>query len=325
MARGPGAAMGAWRGRAGAPLRLLAWLHHHRRSASDSLRRLFRNALASLMTWLAIGIALALPVGMSVALDNSRSLSANLEGAVQFSLFMSPGASLEAARRLRESAAARADVATARLVPRDEALREFQRLSGFGDALRRLDDNPLPHVVLVTPLAERPDAGAARAMRRALAELPGAERVLLDMEWVQRLHAMVRLSERAVSVLSALLALGVLLVIGNPIRLALESRRDEIVIVKLVGGSDSFVRRPFLYTGLWYGLGGAAVAWLIIAASLWWLSGPLANLTALYQSGFRMRGLGLTGGLQLLALGGLLGLVGAWLAVSRRLGAIQPG
>jgi cell division transport system permease protein len=127
-----------------------------------------------------------------------------------------------------------------------------------------------------------------------------------------------------VSALGVILALGVLLIIGNTIRLAIENRRQEILVVKLVGGSDAFVRRPFLYTGFWYGLGGACLAWAVIAAALWWLRGPLATLAVLYQSDFALEGLGPAGGAALLAAGALLGLLGAWLAVARHLSAIQP-
>ena len=121
-----------------------------------------------------------------------------------------------------------------------------------------------------------------------------------------------------------MLALGVLLVIGNTIRLAIESRRDEVVIIKLVGGSNGFVRRPFLYTGFWYGAGGGLIAWLLIGMALIWISTPVTSLSALYQSSFSVEGLGFSGGLVLLFAGGGLGLIGAWLAVARHLTQIQP-
>ena len=133
-----------------------------------------------------------------------------------------------------------------------------------------------------------------------------------------------QLSQRLVVVLAAILALGVLLVIGNTIRLAIENRREEIIVIKLVGGSNAFVRRPFLYTGLWYGLGGAVLAWLTVSLALWGLRAPLSALALLYQSDFALQGLGAYGGVQLMALGSALGLVGAWLAVARHLSAIQP-
>lgn len=304
--------------------RLKSWRQHHGYSARDSLRRLLQSPLSSLMTWLVIGIALALPVGLSVALENARVVSSGWDSPAQISLFLRSEVSLEAAGLLRDRVAARSDVVSARLVSREQALEEFRQLSGFGDVLQNLDDNPLPNLVLVTPLRGDGQARRAAALQAALQEEPGVERAVLDMEWVQRLNALVQLSQRAVGALGLILALGVLLVIGNTIRLAIENRRDEIVVIKLVGGSDAFVRRPFLYTGFWYGLGGACLAWAVIGIALWWLRGPLATLAVLYQSDFALQGLGVGGGVGLLLLGALLGLFGAWLAVARHLTAIQP-
>ncbi len=304
--------------------RLRSWYQHHGLSATDSLRRLTGNLFSSLLTWLVIGIALALPVGLSVALDNARSVSGGWDSPAQISLFLRAEMSLEAAQRLEDIIRRHPDVSDTHLVSRDEALGEFQQLSGFGDVLRNLDDNPLPNLILVTPRQGQLEAVEAAALQAELQAQPGVDRAVLDMEWVQRLNALMQLTQRLVLALGAILALGVLLVIGNTIRLAIENRRDEILVVKLVGGSDAFVRRPFLYTGLWYGIGGALLSWLIISTALWWLREPLSALALLYQSDFTLRGLGLDGGLQLLALGGLLGLLGAWLAVARHLSAIQP-
>ena len=305
--------------------RVRAWLQHHRLSARDSLRRLLYNPLASVLTWLVIGIALALPVSLFVALDNVRSVSGQWDSPAQISLFLRAEMSLQAARQLELRLAAWPGVVETRLVSRQDALLEFQQLSGFGDVLQNLDDNPLPNLILVTPADEFLHSEKAAGLQAQLQEEAGVERALLDMAWVQRLNALMHLSQRLVLVLAAILALGVLLVIGNTIRLAIENRRDEIVVVKLVGGSDAFVRRPFLYTGLWYGLGGAMLAWLTVSLALWGLRSPLSALSLLYQSGFQLQGLGPMGGLQLLLLGALLGLSGAWLAVSRHLSKIQPG
>jgi cell division transport system permease protein len=147
---------------------------------------------------------------------------------------------------------------------------------------------------------------------------------VLDMEWLQRLNSLMALSRRLVLAIGCMLVVGVMLILGNTIRLAIESRRDEIVIVKLVGGSNGFVRRPFLYTGLWYGVGGGVLAALLVSAALWFLEKPISDLAILYESAFQLSGLGVMGSLNLVILGGLLGLAGAWLAVSRHLARIQP-
>jgi cell division transport system permease protein len=321
---GNGRREGASQSRTGLLDRLRSWLQHHRISSVDSLRRLMLSPFSSVLTWLVIGIALALPVGLFIALENARTVSGNWDSSAQVSLFLRTDISLEAAQRVEQSLRAREDIAATRLVTREDALREFQQLSGFGDVLRNLDDNPLPNLILVTPAQKQLDAEQALALQAELERQPGVQRAVLDMEWVQRLNALMHLSQRMVMVLGVMLALGVLLVIGNTIRLAIENRREEIVVVKLVGGSDAFVRRPFLYTGLWYGLGGSALSWLIISTALWGLRAPLSALALLYQSDFHLQGLGAEGGLQLLLLGSCLGLVGAWSAVARHLTAIQP-
>ena len=315
---------GAKTARASAGDQLRAWSQHHRLSSRDSLMRLLRNPLGSLLTWLVIGIAMALPVGLSVALENVKAVSGNWESPAQISLFLRNEMSLEAAQQIQQRIAQRRDVASTRLVTRQEALQEFQQLSGFGDVLKNLDDNPLPNLILVTPEADDLNPESAALLQAHLQQESGVARAVLDMAWVQRLNALMQLSQRLVAVLGAILALGVLLVIGNTIRLAIENRREEILVVKLVGGSDAFVRRPFLYTGLWYGLGGALIAWFTVSLALWGLRGPLSALALLYQSEFVLRGLGPAAGLILLGGGATLGLTGAWLAVARHLSAIQP-
>jgi cell division transport system permease protein len=317
------AAQGASQSRTGLRDRLQAWLRHHRLSAADSMHRVIDNPVSSAMTWLVIGIALALPTGLDVALENVSQLSASWDSPAQISLFLQDEASDDEALALQAELLARADVAEARFVSRDEALEEFRSLSGFADVLASLQGNPLPHLVLVSP-ADSSAQSAAAQLRAELEAYPDVAQAVLDMEWLQRLDSLMELSRRVVWAVGGLLVVGVLLILGNTIRLAIESRREEIVIVKLVGGSNAFVRRPFLYTGLWYGVGGGLFSALLVAGSLWFLQQPVTELAMLYQSEFRLQGLGVMGGLNLIVLGGMLGLAGAWLAVSRHLVAIQP-
>jgi len=314
---------GASQSRTGLRDRFRAWLRHHRLSAADSMTRVMDNPLSSAMTWLVIGIALALPTGLNVALENVSQLSSSWDSPAQISLFLQDGVTDEQATALQSELAGRSDVATARFVSRDEALEEFRVLSGFADLLDSLDSNPLPHLLLVSPLEDGNQSRAAE-LRSQLQEYPGVAQAVLDMEWLQRLNSLMELGRSLVLAVGGLLVLGVLLILGNTIRLAIESRREEIVIVKLVGGSNAFVRRPFLYTGLWYGVGGGLFAGLLVAASVWFLARPVAELALLYDSEFTLRGLGIMGGLNLIILGGLLGLAGAWLAVTRHLVEIQP-
>jgi cell division transport system permease protein len=297
-------------------------MRHHRLSAADSLYRVLDKPLSSVLTWLVIGIALALPVGLNVALDNVDHLSSAWDSPAQISLFLREDLEADRAQQFQQALAAREDIAGARYVSREEALAEFSELSGFADVLASLDENPLPDLVLVTPAGQGGEA--ASALREELQATPEVAQAVLDMEWLQRLNSLMELSRRLVLAVGGLLVLGVVLILGNTIRLAIESRREEIVIVKLVGGSNAFVRRPFLYTGLWYGVGGGVFAATLVALSLWFLSAPVDQLAALYQSGFQLSGLGIMGALNLVILGGLLGLTGAWLAVARHLVEIEP-
>lgn len=310
--------------------RLAAYWLHHRQVARDSLLRLLRNPFGSLATWLMIGIALALPGGFYLLLDNLAQLGGRWDGAPQISVFLQQSLDETAGRALQQRIAQRSDVTHADYISREQALAEFRSLSGFGEVIDHLDSNPLPAVIAVRPLVVRnalDGNGNATALQKLFDDIkamPGVERAMLDMEWVQRLYALLSLGQHMALALAALLGLGVLLVIGNTIRLAIESRRDEIVVVKLVGGTDAFVRRPFLYTGLWFGLGGGLAAWAMLAASLAWLGNPVAQLASLYHSNFALSGLGAAPVVALLLAGAVLGWLGAWGAVGRHLGAIEP-
>ncbi len=302
--------------------RFNAWLQHHRISAADSLARLFQNPLSSIFTWLVLAIALALPAGLSVALENAVTLRDGWVSPSRISLFLVADASIETAQALRDTVAQRGDVVNVELVSREEALTEFLELSGFADILESLEDNPLPHLVLVSPTEDTPEA--AQALRDELLAGDHVAQAVVDMAWLQRLNELLQVARRLVMVLAIALSLGVLLILGNTIRLAIENRREEIVVVKLVGGSNGFVRRPFLYTGLWYGVGGGLVAAALVTVGLWWLGEPVARLAELYESTFRLSGLGVMGALNLILLGGLLGLGGAWVAVTGHLAHIEP-
>ena len=299
-----------------------SWLRHHKSTAKQSLQRLLLTPLPSLMTLAVLAIALALPGLMFVGLKNIHQLSGEWKGDPRISLYLQQTMPAEEAERFSQTMLLRADLAAVELVTKEQGLHEFQRISGFSDVLAFLDKNPLPAVVVVQPLNNKADA--LIALQNELSTLPEVEEAVLDMVWVERLASFVQLANRVVLVLGALLALSVLLVVGNTIRLSIESRKDEIQVAKLVGATDSWVKRPFIYTGFWFGLIGAFIAWLFVQISLLLINRPVGELAALYQTSFELQGLGFVDSLSLIGVGVLLGLFGARLAVGRHLREIEP-
>ena len=301
---------------------LRAWLESHRASLVDSLRRLTRQPIGSFFTCLVMAIALSLPMGLALLLDSVERLGGSWQRAAQVSVYLDLKASEQRGEALRDEIAAMEDVAEAQWISREQALEEFQQLSGLGDALRELPENPLPGVVLVTP--REIDKARLEALRLRLAELPDVNQAQLDLLWVERLSAILKLGERFVFGLTLLLVLALLLVIGNTIRLHIENRRTEIEVIKLVGGTDGYVRRPFLYMGALYGLGAGLLAWAVLAYGLNWLDQAVVRLAGLYGSDFALLGVPLADGLSLVLGAVLLGYIGAWLAVARHLRELAP-
>lgn len=315
----------AERPRARGPLNAVGvYFTRHLQVFFGSLGRLSRAPLGTLLTSAVLGIALALPFGLSVLLQNAQQLSSGWDGATQISLFLKSELSEARGRAFHERLRERADVAEVQFIPREEALAEFQRLSGFGDILTALEDNPLPSVIVVRPSLAHAAPGAVEKLVRQLGAYPEVDSAQLDMQWVKRLYAIMDILQRGVQVLALLLALAVVLVVGNTIRLAIQNQRDEIVITKLIGGTDRFIRRPFLYTGFWYGVFGALIAYVLISTTLLALREPVQVLSGLYNSGFRLSNLDAGTSALLLVAGVVLGLLGSWLAVSRHLREIEP-
>jgi len=274
------------------------------------------------MTVAVIGIALVLPVGLLLALDNLRGLSGNLGGVSQVSVYLEDSVSAAQAGTLVQELGQREDVQQARYVSPEEGAEEFIAYSGLGDVLAALSENPLPGVIVLTP--QLLDADGAQTLLSDLQGLTGVQSVQFDLAWVERLQQVLTLAGRAAAGLLLVLCFGVAFVTGNTIRLAIEGRRAEIVVVKLVGGTDTDVALPFLYCGAFYGLGGAIGACLLLWLGMLLLQGPAQTLLTLYVSDFTLQGLGLGGGFLLLTGGSLLGWLGAMLSVRQHLAAIEP-
>lgn len=301
---------------------LHAWLESHRSSLLDSLRRLGKQPIGSFFTCLVMAVALSLPMGLSLLLSNVERLGGSWQRAAQISLYLKLDASVSEGEALRTQIKGMPGVADAEYVSREQALDEFQQQSGLGEALRELPENPLPGVVVVTPAEV--DKPALEALRQRLAELPKVELAQLDLVWVERLAAILKLGDRFVFGLTVLLVSALLLVIGNTIRLHIENRRTEIEVIKLVGGTDAYVRRPFLYMGALYGLGAGVLSWGVLAFGLNWLDDAVVGLSGLYGSDFSLAGVPPADGLSLLLGAVLLGYIGAWIAVARHLRELAP-
>ncbi len=300
------------------------WLERHVQTFVGSLGRLWQHPFSTLLTVLVIGIALALPACLHVLVQNVRAASGGWSNALDISVYMKPAATLEQAKQAAERVRKRRDVEDVKLVEADDALEEFRRNSGFGEALDALKDNPLPHALVVRPAAEFREASQVESLTEELRKIDHVDLVQLDTAWVSRFNAILDVVRRIVLLAAGLFALGILVIVGNTIRLDIENRRDEIEVTKLVGGSDAFVRRPFLYSGVWYGLGGALIAWLIVIVVISVLGQPVQRIAGLYGSTFELNGLGLEGTGVLLLGGVVLGWLGSFIAATRELRGIEP-
>ncbi|KAA6185607.1 FtsX-like permease family protein [Thiohalocapsa marina] len=332
------------------------WLGNHLQAGADTLRRLLRAPLSTGLTVAAIAIALALPAALRVVLTNLEQISANWDQDAAMTLFLRPGVDEQRGAELATQLQARADLDTAILISRQQALAEFRAYSDFGAALDHLTDNPLPVSLLLYPAApylvpgqalgqeseqaantappatrdlssDQPPVHAPVDLERLASELealPEADFVRVDALWLQRFAAILALLRNAALLLAAVLGLAVLLVVGNTIRLEIEHRRAEVEIMSLVGATPALIRRPFLYIGAWYGLLGGLGAWLLIAASVLLLHAPVERLTGLYDTRFDLHGLGLAESLILLAAATGLGIVGGWIAVGRHVRQLEP-
>ncbi len=301
-----------------------AYFGRHAQVLVGSLGRLARQPLAAFMTMSVIGIAVALPLLLGVFLQNARTAAGNLNAAFDLSVYLDRKAVGNPAEALAKQLRLRGDVAAVRVITADQALASFRDGSGFGKALDVLKDNPLPDTLVVTPTLDAGTPQGTENLRAAIAAMPDVQVVQLDTDWIKRLQAILEVVRQAVILTGALLGLGVVLVVSNTIRLDILNRQAEIEVMKLVGASDGFTRRPFLYGGFWYGLGGGLVALLLVSFGTALLAAPVAHLALLYSSPFRLEGLSLVSTLQVLAAATALAWTGSWLAVRRHIRAIEP-
>jgi len=317
-----GRASGASDSAPGLVQRFLMGIVGHLRQAVSSLGELWRSPVWTFVTIAVLGISMTLPATLHVLVKNLQQVSSSYDQSFEISLFLKNDVTETDIATLVTLLQGDKDVAKVRLIDKTAAMAEFKQESGFGEAISFLDQNPLPDVLLVTPAQSQP--AAAEALLNKLQKERFVELAKLDISWLERLAAIMSLVQQVVYTIAALLLCGALLVIGNTIRLLIMDKKAEIEVMKLVGATDSFIQRPFLYTGIWLGIFGGFLAFLVIELMLYWLRGAIANVTQLYQSGFVLNVLTLRefGLLMLIAVS--LGLVGSYLAVRSHIKAIEP-
>lgn len=304
--------------------RITALFIRHMQQAVGSLGDLWRTPFTSVMTVLVLGISLALPATLHLFVKNAHNISKQWDSASEITLFLKLSVNDKKAKNLVQRIQLYPEVTKVKYISAEDALREFKILSGFGQALEYLDKNPLPATILVTPLKRFSQSEAAKDLLVKLEKEREVEQGKLDLEWLSKLEAMAQLIEDTVMGVALMLCLSVVLIIGNTIRLAILSQKEAIAVMKLVGATDSFIQRPFLYSGVWYGICGGILACMVVAILAQYLSIALTQLVALYNSNFVLQGLSFNECFILILLAVLLGLVGSYISVSHHIRTIEP-
>jgi cell division transport system permease protein len=294
------------------------WFDQHRFSFISSLGRAVRRPWAMLLTVGVMAVAFALPLGLGLALDNIHHFAGSVQQSRQIDLFLKQGVDAAHAQALADQLRGRGDVAAVELHTPQQGLAEFRELGGLGDALDALDNNPLPFRLSVTPKQDETE------LAKSLQHLPEVDLLRHDAVWRQRLDGWLGFGARLVWVLAALFGFGALLVVGNTVRLDIQSRREEIGVLQLLGASDGFIRRPFIYLGAWYGLAAGGLALGLLLAAGVALRQPLAALSASYGSNFALSGLDAQQIAGVLAFAIVIGWLGAWWVTGHFLRQTRP-
>jgi cell division transport system permease protein len=305
-----GRAQGAESVRVGFFQSIFMFFTDHARQAINSLGELWRSPFASLMTIGVLGFSITLPSTLYVIVKNTEQISEQWQQASEISLFLEKGVSNADAQQLLKRLRLWPEISEVAYIPADKALEEFQLLSGFGDALNYLEENPLPAVVLVAPTSKHASPTAAGILLDKLRKEREVEIGKLDIEWLERLYALINIAKDLVTLLAVLLFFAVVLIIGNTIRLNILNKKDEIVVMKLVGATDAFIQRPFLYTGFWFGLLGGIMAWVTVLFILLWVDFSMDAFMEKYQVDFNITAMDLGTLLVMLMMSVGLGLAG---------------
>ncbi len=304
--------------------RIVMFFVRHVQQAFASMGEVWRNPISSLMTMAVLGVSLSLPAALQVLVKNAEVVTHSWDNAAQISLFIEPTRSEKSIQSFITRVRAYPEVNEVGYISRQKALDEFQRLSGFGDALAYLDENPLPAVVTVTPTFNNASPNKAKDLLSKLQHEPEVSFGRLDIEWLERLQALVDVFKSGVLAMALLLVGAVILVIGNTIRLAIMNRRSEIEIMKLVGATEAFIQRPFLYTGIWYGVIAGLIAGLIVNVLVWYLDSSILVLMDLYDTTGSLQSLSGNEMLLLILFASFLGWLGSYISVKQHLRRIEP-
>ncbi|MFT6371470.1 MAG: cell division transport system permease protein [Gammaproteobacteria bacterium] len=303
--------------------RLVSYFLHHLQSLVSSLGKIYKAPTTTIMTVAVIGITLSLPSGFYLFLKNIEAMSGDLSSSTQISLYLDLNINEEDALNLSKTLANQETIQKTEFISRDNALQSFRKSSGFGKSIDTLLSNPLPHTIIVFPKSSS-DRFEIKNLLNSLQSFPEVKIAKLDTEWLERLFTLLEIAKRAVGIITLLFAFAVLLIIGNTIRLDIQNRYQEIIVTKLIGATNAFIRRPFLYSGLWYGLFGGIISWLIVELGYLAISGPLERLNLLYQSELHIVTFSFQNFIILLTSSALLGLIGSWIAVAKHLSQIEP-
>lgn len=293
------------------------WLNQHAQALQLVLRRMRRNLVATLMMCSVMGVTLCLPGMLYVVVDNLDRLAGDVQSGSQISLFFKLDATQDMIAAVEQQLQQHADIASYRFVGKDEAWQALQDKTGMAEAAAKLEQNPLPDAFFVEP--ETADPFRIGQLQSEMQQWQGVELAQVDASWIKRLYALLELGRKAILVLASLLGFALLAIIGNTIRLQILTQREEIEVSRLIGATDSFIRRPFLYAGALYGLCGGLVAWLLLIGVIGLFNHSVAELAALYASNFRLQ-LPVWQPMLSLLLGAMaLGWVGSYVAVNRSL------
>jgi cell division transport system permease protein len=287
----------------------------HFQAMINSLGQLSKTPLASIMTCLVIGIALAFPAALFVALKNFETVGNTLQQTLQITLYLKSGIKESSVDTLAKDLQGNPNIAAIKTISPDEGLTELQQQAGFQGAMTELPHNPLPWTLIVLPKS----VDQLDPLTQRLGQLPQVELLQVDKIWAKRLLMLTSLIQRFIYALAVFLGIAVFLIINSTIHFATQQNQKEIEIIKLIGGTPAFIRRPFLYAGMLYGLLGGIIAWQLVDMLLLSLNTPIRHLASLYHSQFHLAGIGIHNTLILLINSLLLGLLAAWLAVTRHL------